>query len=372
MKCKIEIITPCHIGSGVKLTENIDFLVHNERIGIISPEKVCSIIGEKGIYSWCDALERGEDTWTFIQTQMPNAKLEDICSKVMKLHGSRCNELAPQIATCGVSYIPGSSIKGAIVSAIVGENSEKISLPDNIKKKNNIVAEQLLVKPTEKRGKTVFNPTNSNLRFLRVGDAHFEGTTTVAIESYGLNLREQKSIIDKDVRMLVECIEEGQAVFEVRIARELHDKCGSTVLPLPEAMTSDEKLLRAINRHTQRLLEEELQFWEEQKERDYYHIDEDKEQKKLDSYLEQIGRLKRNAEVYESGREALLRVGYGSGWRFMTGGWIDKECNMWNYVATTVRQDWKFHNYDKYDFPKTRRIGSDCRPFGFVKISRCE
>lgn len=371
MKCRIKTITPCHIGTGEKLIAGMDFVADGDRVGIVSPEKIYALLGEDGVDRWCYAIERGEDTRTFIKTQKLNAKLEDICSRVMELHGSRCNELAPQIATCGVPYIPGSSIKGAIVSAIVGENSEKISLPDNIKKKNNIVAEQLLVKPTEKRGKTVFNPTNSNLRFLRVGDAHFEGATTVAIESYGLNLREQKSIIDKDGRMLIECIKKGQAVFEVQIARELHDKCGSTVLPFPEAMASDEKLLRAINRHTQRLLEEELRFWEEQKKRDYYHIDEDEEQKALDYYIKKIGGLLQNCRSCRSGEEAILRVGYGSGWRFMTGGWIDKECDMWDDVATTVRQDWKSHKYDKYDFPKTRRIGF-APPFGFVKLTQLD
>ena len=376
MKCKIEIITPCHIGSGRKLINYLDFIADTDRIGIISPEKVYSIIGDEGIDGWCDSIGGKQSVLNIAKNHKPDVCLEDICERSLPLicerslplDGSVCSELSEQIKTNGVPYIPGSSLKGAIVSAIVGENSDAITLPERIQKKNNIVAEQVLVKPVEKKGKVTYPPFNSNLRFLRVGDAHFKRDTTVAIESYGLNLREQKSIIDKSAKMLIECIKEGQAVFEVQIARELHDKCGSTVLPLPEAMTSEENLLRAINRHTLRLLKEELEFWEEQKERDYYPKDE-KQKKKIDPYLKQIGKLQRKAEDYEkSGRGALLRVGYGSGWRFMTGGWIDGEQQL-KSVANITRNDKDGWRYGTYDFPKTRRIGF-APPFGFVKLTK--
>lgn len=369
MKCKIEIITPCHIGSGRKLINNMDFIADTDSIGIISPEKVYSIIGDEGIDGWCDSIGGEQSVLDIAKNHKPDVCLKDICERSLPLNGSVCSELSEQIKTNGVPYIPGSSLKGAIISAIVGENSDAITLPERIQKKNNIVAEQVLVKPVEKKGKVTYPPFNSNLRFLRVGDAHFEGDTTVAIESYGLNLREQESIIDKSAKMLIECIKEGQAVVDVQIAKELHDKCGSTVLPLPEAMTSEENLLRAINRHTLRLLEEELRFWEEQKKRDYYHIDKDEEQKKLDCYLKQIKALKCSAEVYAtSGRGALLRVGYGSGWRFMTGGWIDGEQQL-KSVANITRNDKDGWRYGTYDFPKTRRIGF-APPFGFVKLTK--
>lgn len=372
MKCRIKTITPCHIGTGEKLIAGMDFVADGDRIGIVSPEKIYALLGEDGVDRWCYAIERGEDTWTFVKTQKPNAKLEDICSRVMELYGSRCNELAPQIATCGVPYIPGSSIKGAIISAIVGENSEKISLPEKIKYKDNIVAEQLLVKPTKRRGKIVFDPTNSNLRFLRVGDAHFNDAQTIAVRSLGLNLRRKKSIVDAAACMLVECLDsECEATFDLQLLVDLHDKCSEAVPPLPDMLRSERSLLMALNHHTQRLLEEELQFWEEQKERDYYHIDEDKEQEVLDYHIEDIGGLLQNCRSCRSGEEAILRVGYGSGWNFMTGGWIDKDGERWDEVVGASRPDrngW----YEEYDFPKTRRIGSDCPPFGFVKISRYE
>lgn len=370
MKCKIEIITPCHIGSGRKLINNMDFIADTDRIGIISPEKVYSIIGDEGIDGWCDSIGGKQSVLDIAKNHKPDVCLKDICERSLPLDGSVCSELSEQIKTNGVPYIPGSSLKGAIVSAIVGENSDAITLPERIQKKNNIVAEQVLVKPVEKKGKVTYPPFNSNLRFLRVGDAHFKEDTTVAIESYGLNLREQESIIDKGAKMLIECIEqEQQAVVDVQIAKELHDKCSSTVLPLPEAMTSEENLLRAINRHTLRLLGEELQFWEEQTNRPYCHIDTKEEQEELDFYLKQIGRLKRNAEVYEkSGCEALLRVGYGSGWRFMTGGWIDGEQQL-KSVANITRNDKDGWRYGTYDFPKTRRIGF-APPFGFVKLTK--
>ena len=72
-----------------------------------------------------------------------------------------------------------------------------------------------------------------------------------------------------------------------------------------------------------------------------------------------------------------MRVGYGSGWRFMTGGYVDNE-GLVKKIAHKIRtkrertEDNRYvyvDHYQQYDFPKTRRI-ADYTPLGFVKISR--
>jgi CRISPR type III-A-associated RAMP protein Csm5 len=269
-------------------------------------------------------------------------------------------------------YIPGSSIKGAIVSAIVGESRAELSLPANIRSKNNSVAERLFAKPTvNKNGEIKYDPKNSNLRFLRVSDAYFDNADIAIVECYGLNLRERSSLIDNKARMLVECINaEQQASVHIQIKTELQKQCSSAVPSLPEAMQSEDNLLNTINAHTIRLLKEELIFWNEQENRTYYHIDTDEEQEELEYYLDYIKYALRESNRCQNNCEAIIRVGYGSGWRFMTGSWIDEGGSEWEKIAAIVRND-RGDRYKQYDFPKTRRVGLGT-PFGFIKITKVE
>lgn len=368
MKCKIETLTPCHIGSEGKLIKDIDFVASNGRIGVISPEKIYALLGDGGIDMWCNAIERRESIWDVIKTQKPNACLEDICSRTMDTYGSICNELGEQMASNGVPYIPGSSIKGAIVSAIVGECSQDIELPSTIRKKNNIIAEQVLVKPTKRNGKVVYNPQNSNLRFLRIGDAYFNGAMTTAIQCISLNLRMRGSIIDNKATMLVECIDmDCETTFDLQLLTDYHTKCGNVVPPLPKALRSEVDLFNAINHHTCRLLEAEKEFWYKQKDLEYYHIDTDREQEALNNYIKYIDAVLDHCKCCTQGKAAVLRIGYGSGWNFMTGGWLNEDNKRWDDIVDIARPKIK-DSYSQYDFPKTRRIGYS--PFGFVKISR--
>lgn len=377
MKCKIEIVTPCHIGAGDnKLIKDINFVVDGDRVGVVSPEKIYSLLGDEGIDKWCNAIDRKESIWKVVKTQNANARLEDICDRVMECCGAVCTELGEQIASNGTPYIPGSSIKGAIVSAIVGECRDRITLPTDFDKSN--IIEQLLVKPVEKRGQITYNPQNSLLRFLRVSDAYFDNVDTVAMESYGLNLREDKSIVDKKARMLVECIDsDSEATVTIQRRADLYNESRSVVPPLPQVLSSEAAMLTAINDHTRRLLEAEKKFWCEQKKRDYYHVDTNDEQEELDCYLNTIDAIIDHCDCCTSGKSAIMRVGYGSGWRFMTGGYVDNE-GLVKKIAHKIRTkrertaDNRYvyvDHYQQYDFPKTRRI-ADYTPLGFVKISR--
>lgn len=406
MKCNIETLTPCHIGSGIKLVKDIDFVSNGQLIGVISTTALYKLLGDEGIDDLCEAIQSNVSIWGVIQKYNSQLNIEtmfsrplaqdgdakwpkaSLFSRTIKIQGASCRELSEHIASNGVLYIPGSSIKGAIVSAIVGACRENVKLPSeakDLKSAHNIVAEQVLVKPTEKKdGKIVYDPKNSNLRFLRVGDAYFDGADSVAIESYSLNLREQQPLIDKSAHMLVESIDKGcEATFDLQLRADLHQVCGDRVLPLPDALQSEENLFAAINSQTLRLLEEELRFWEEQKGRSYYHVDNHEEQGELDDYICSIKDVIEHCKKCKEGEEAILRIGYGSGWNFTTGGWIDRDDDMWDKVLSLARPEPTKRGdseaseepsescYAQYDFPKTRRVGY-VRPFGFVKISRLD
>ena len=387
MKCKLTTLTPCHIGSGNTLLRNIDFVINGEEVGVISPQKIYDQMGNSGIDKWCQAIERGENIWSVVRTQNRNAQFKDICSNVLDLNGNGGNELKEQIKTNGTPYIPGTSLKGAMVSAIIGSaiHSNEEAMPFLVASRRETidrrtgnrkirysdkVGEQLFIKPTISSRGEKYDPKYSNLRFLRVGDACFDDYTLTAIECYSLNLRERKSIIDKGSCTLVESINfESESEVDIQLMTKYHQECGNIVAPLPEAMQSEENLLSAINAHTLRMLRAELVFWQEQQNRDYYHIDTDEEQEELeDYYLDTIKSMISECNACCSGKEAVLRVGYGSGWRFMTGRWFDESNEMWGDIIYFIRGNTR-DKYKQYDFPKTRRVGLGI-PFGFVKISK--
>lgn len=72
----------------------------------------------------------------------------------------------------------------------------------------------------------------------------------------------------------------------------------------------------------------------------------------------------------KDGKECVLRIGHGSGWRFITGAWSEK-LNSFNPVVISAARPNNFR-YNEYNFPKTRRVDEECELLGFVKLTNNE
>lgn len=367
MKCKLTTITPCHIGSGNTLNRNVDFVSDGESLGVIDPRKIFDIVGESGIAGWCSVIDSQGDIMQYLRGVCPDVKIQDISSRLLKIQvgNSNVTGLREQISTLGTPYIPGSSIKGAIVSAILA-SKDSISIPRDIRKNNGVVDKVFSAREEGRNGRVQFDPKTSVLRFLRVGDALFDDVPTIAVYCYSLNIRESKTNLKVEKgHQYVEVISTGTAAeFDIDIKSEYLQKVQSHKTPLgpiPAAMTSLSELLRCINAHTTSLLKRELEAW---KVYDYLE---------LNKYIPQIKNLINECnKACRDGRSAVMRLGYGSGWNFITGGWsklsaTDKE---WNRVVDKARPNNK--SYQGYMFPKTRRTFDSYLPLGFVRIDIAE
>ena len=69
----------------------------------------------------------------------------------------------------------------------------------------------------------------------------------------------------------------------------------------------------------------------------------------------------------EAEKECVLRIGHGSGWRFITGAWTENLDYFYSVVVPVSRP--KNFKYEQFDFPKTRRVDDECELLGFVKLS---
>lgn len=366
-KCRLKTLTPCHTGSGNILLNNQDFIVDGYQIGIIEPRKIFNIVGEQGIDLWCRAINDNENIYTHLRRMNDKIRLKDFCRRTMSLYGETSNvaELREQLRSGKTACIPGSSLKGAIVTALMSSKSyDTDELLANIRPANNRIVDRVFSSAPQ------YDPKNSELRFLRVGDACFDQVPTCAFHCVSLNIRSGRSpLLDEKVHQLVECI---YAEDTVEFTIDLPDSSSRYFQDItaygpkiPHALTSPRALLRCINDHTKSLLEEELDFWQ-----DYDNME-------LDNYLPQIEEMMDECNACTDGRSAIMRVGYGCGWNFITGAW-SRRCtenddpDRWQDILELARKDRK-RRYDEYPFIKTRRIFYDgpkepIMPFGFVKI----
>lgn len=375
MKCKLTPITLCHVGSGNTLKRNVDFVADGDKLGIVDVRKIFDIVGVDGIAGWCSAIDRRENILNYVRGYKPNAQLRDICSTILEVENghsepNNVKELREHIRSLGVPYIPASSLKGAIATAILAADpyDSKLKIPEKINKKNNCVVDKFFSKAekSKKNDRVFYTPQTSVLRFLRVSDAYFNGVPTKAMYCNQLNIRKGKELRESKTQQYIEGFYTDEpAIIDLDIKSDyMHNVSRKGMIgEMPKAMTSIKELLTTINAHTLRLLEAEKDFWSDS---DYVDIE---------NYLDKIDKLIDACQSCKEkeGRAAIIRVGYGSGWDSITGGWSKESANddEWDRIVNASRPK-NEKNYSEYYFPKTRRVFDTHMPLGFMRIEIAE
>ncbi len=366
---KLETLTPVHIGSGAFLQNNVEFVEDKNEDGdsdiyIIDPVKVVDIIGVHNIDTWVTAIEKEESIKGLISRLGKRATPESYSKRVL----TNFAKLSPKttLKECmhdgrGIAYIPGSSIKGAIRTAVLA--SLAMDKNNELSNKINLNNKQFACSNVESElfGKT---PFENIFRFLQVGDAYFDRDCEKSLNEVNLNIREKESLIDTTKSQLIEAIaEEKKSTLSIKLASKYARHCAGTgkVKSLPKSIDTIENLFDTINRHTQRLIEEEIEYWDTVSES---HTG-------ADNYIENLENLLETVNGCIQGKQCVLRVGHASGWRFTTGAWTEKLPIFKNKIVPMSRP--KNDKYEQYDFPKTRRVGDEYSDiFGFVKLTIAE
>ncbi len=260
-------------------------------------------------------------------------------------------------------YIPGSTIKGAIRSALFNTlmNKRRNLGEHEISNGNNRATAQGL----EKR---LFgeDPNHDILRFLRVGDAYFEKGCTISMELNSLNIVKNGSSVEKSTKsaQLVEAITVDElAEFGMDINLDLWESCISKekVNGKIEGLSSLENLFSLINKNTLSLIEEELSFW-----------DEDLTNDDVLDYKARLEEVLETTVACQNGKSCVLRLGHGMGWSFIVGNWAKNgeivNDELWEKIKNASRPNNQQY-YRDYAFPKTRRVDADMDVLGFVKLT---
>ena len=123
---KLETLTSLHIGSGNMLQKDSDFVFGKDAedypvVGVIDPRKVLTLVGEENIDAWTVGIENGRSTEDIVKQYAPNATITDYSLHTIDSYLSRTPQQIKEFIRDGLDrpYIPGSSIKGAIRTAVL-------------------------------------------------------------------------------------------------------------------------------------------------------------------------------------------------------------------------------------------------------------
>ncbi len=361
-KVKITTLSSVHIGSGDFLQQNTDFVFgtegEEEFLYVVDPKKILNVIGSENIENWLLSIERKEDTKLFVSRYVKNITPVDYSErKILNFATIRSTDTLKECIHNGMGfpYIPGSSIKGAIRTAVLATYSDKINNPENKIKdfKGKVSAKQI---EGELFGK---DPNKDIFRFIQVGDAYFDTDTVISTKLINLNITSSDSLIDKKKSQLVEAIRPNVDSFlQIKVNKEQYEWVSShqnsNVGTLYEGMSSLPKLFKLINQYTKKLVNEEIEYWK------------DADKTGGETYVENMQTILNEINSCKEG-ECVLRLGHASGWRFITGAWTEYLDNFFDVVVESSRpNNSKF--YKEYDFPKSRRLDEDSDILGFVKM----
>lgn len=364
---KMELLTPIHIGNGNFLQNKTDLITYKEGedsfLSIVDPKKVLKLVGVEHIDDWVLSIENEADnTQKFVNRFHKGVHPSDYARRVITNFASfRPTDTLKECLHdgMGLPYIPGSSIKGAIrTSVLSGFVANKTALEYKVVNRGRYTA-----KPVEQN---LFggSPNQDIFRFLHIGDAYFEKGNEIAMRMVSLNIRKKDDLWDKSKSQIVEAIGiNGEAMFQMNMAME---QCAlarrsSIWKEILGDFSSEGKALRSlfglINTQTGKLVRKEVKYWGRLMEGRYMGAED---------YVENMQSILQEIEKCERGTECILRIGYGSGWRFITGAWTEKLGNFENIIAASRPGN---RRYAEYDFPKSRRLDEDGDVLGFVKLT---
>ena len=375
-KIKLTTLTRVHVGNGNFLTKDMDFVVNNRKVYIIDMKAIAREIGDKP----SEFALWAENPNSFLRNFLRNHDISNYALRSLPLCGASFEPINGRVPTLkelihdgrGIAYIPGSSIKGAIRTAILNCYLEEADL-DVLNRINSSNAREI-ANITQNIEHRVLggDPNHDIMRFLRVGDAYFGGRCEEVVLQINLNQRQNRNLSDRSKSQIVEVLSANSVAelnvqmgvthgYKASAENRIFDEV--TILEDAAELFDIGALFDTLNKYLQSKLRKELAAIERLRN----NVQAADGQEYLDGIHQILGIIRSCSE-----RQCVLRLGQGIGWEFTTGGWSRERRNVFNqYIVPASRP--RNNNYEGYDFPKSRRIVSGNNPLlGFVKLELVE
>jgi CRISPR-associated protein Csm5 len=368
--CSIEVLSPVHIGSGVKLAKDIDFTYTNDTVTIVPQSELMNYLEQNP-----DEMQKFIDG---------GYKLEKLTigslGKKYHINGERIFDISEfERNGFGKPYIPGSSIKGSLRTIILKkvfdglEENEKQNLLGLVNNPKKEWASEPIIK------KIFGDDSNHNLmRTLEIFDAEFEVVTLEKVLILSLSNNEATSYkwkkMGRDASnqdnpkyatpIFVEALPIGSKGYSsISLSNFLfNNPTAQSELKFSEnSLSNINSLISTINNYSIEKLNSEKKFFE--------NLNSSKKLIELINHIELL--IAQHSKLKAD--EFIMRLSWGSGWKGMTGDFIndlDKdEKAKW---IEFFRKKYQMGKKDFPIFPKTRRIVfEDEKPkylTGWIKI----
>jgi CRISPR-associated protein Csm5 len=355
MNIKLQTLTPVHIGDGSELQGNFEYLYFRDegKIAVIDAEKVLGILGEDNMAHWIDCIDNNKPLLPVIQQRKVGLKAEDVAERVIPLSIGTEKPIRTQVYGGNNPLLPGSSLKGALRTAVWAEwimnNPKTMQDNRNLKNYKGGWSDEFVAK-------TVFgnDPNHDIFRLLQVGDASFletEAYETNVINKYGDDWR-----LKSQLTQFVEAIPQGKTTtVRLNYNELLKKQAKGDYFNRNASRIELSTLFPLVNKHVSRLLQEEITYWN----------DKQGNPQALGDYVEQMERVFNIAQSCAA-NECVIRVGWGSGYRSMTGDW---HAAMTDDDYYRLVKSMRPKHPEDLIFPKTTRFVRNGVPLGFLKMS---
>ena len=374
MKYEIEVISPVHIGSGGTISPieyvvednfyrvDMDRLFEDERFdtdGFIEDAKA----GAFYLGRFAPGVAKEHVRYALDISESARTNLQGLIGRL-----SRSSEVREHIKTKDEAYIPGSSIKGAIRTAILWwvlkNDADRF---DRAKKHlNSLVRSRGKVdkkRVDDEIEKLVFgaDPTEDILKALQVSDTSAVNVKELRIEEVRTLTTTSQGHNWKGFYTYVEALKPGtKLALETKIDEFLLEDDAASELHFENKKGLVREIPRICNEFADMFIEDEMRFF-----RQYNRPRE------LDDVLEFYEMLRERREEVSF----LLHLAWGSGWHGMTVGRLLQGEPDFDFFGLRKRFNLgKRRNQEFFvsEFPKTRRIvfedGKPKYPLGWLKI----
>ena len=356
-QCRLEAITPLHVGTGENLKSGFDFFSGQRKIHMINSSRLFQEVqrlGPQKLNEFTVAIDDGSaETWLGRQGIRPD---KIAVSSLPKPAGRPPREIRAHIKNgFGIPYLPGSSIKGALRTAVIRrlarENHAQIKSGSSKPK----FADQKICNALLSNNK---NDAKMNLmRTLTVGDFALD-KNSVNLFMVWVNRLTSPQKFDGKFPIFIEGLTRnaetnGIISFDCFLPqKDAEESCFNF-----EATLTLDWLLAACRELTAHTIETEQTFFQKKS---------GKPVKSIQAFYQTLAEEKKKLAP----NEGIIQLAWGAGWRGMTGQLLETKD-----LTRNVRKQLKLAPQEKYldyPYPKSRRIvttnGEDL-PLGWVKIS---
>jgi CRISPR-associated protein Csm5 len=379
---EISVQSPVHIGSGDQL-DSMDFVVHNGKASVIDFDKVLSELKNKGESPLVlhDEIERFGNNFDFGKfLYRKGINVENVSKYTLPCEGTP-SRMATFIKNAfGIPLIPGSSIKGAIRTALTWYFLKNENMKTEVEKTlRRVLGELNRIRDNRERrrasnwwerkiGQELENlifygkekdPKYDMNKAMTVTDASLGSVDLLELVLYRIfTTKKENRLVPKGFDIFIEAVKPDVSIGTTKISLNSYflEKKLSEFGFDEERVETFRKFPYICNEFSKNLIEFELDFFEK------YGLSE------LVMFYEELLRSITADDGF------LLRLGFGIGWISTTVGLILEDNPE---LLKDIRREFRLgrrRNQPEYvpEFPKTRKViiekGRPTYPMGWIRL----